>query len=135
VLRLLFHLSSEFLEGLVPRKLLLALCAITVTAASIALGATNATAHRPDRYYACVLTNSYTRLYSDWCDRCNRCDYCDRCCNRCYDCAEPVRAGRAFRVLSQRGGYLLVRNLQTQGWVHLGHLQIVSQAYCRAAGI
>jgi hypothetical protein len=82
-----------------------------------------------------VLTNSYTRLYSDWCDRCNRCDYCDRCCNRCYDCAEPVRAGRAFRVLSQRGGYLLVRNLQTQGWVHLGHLQIVSQAYCRAAGI
>ena len=54
---------------------------------------------------------------------------------RGYRCAQPVRHGRAFRVTSQKGGYLLVRNLQARGWIELNSVRLAPQAFCRAAGI
>ena len=58
---------------------------------------------------------------------------------RCYrqgrHCWRPVRSGRAFRVLRQEGGYLLVRNLQARGWIELNSVRFAPLEYCRAAGI
>jgi hypothetical protein len=58
-----------------------------------------------------------------------------RCYHRGRHCWRPVRNGRAFRVVRQEGGYLLVRNLQSRGWIELNSVRFAPQTYCRAAGI
>ena len=99
------------------RRLLLALLAPTLTAASAAAISTPAHAHYRVPYHACVVANSSTWL------------------RRCHGCGERVYKGRAFRVGRQHGEYLEVWNLETQGWVRFWALSPAPQAYCRAAGI
>jgi hypothetical protein len=116
-LLLLFHRSSEFLEGVVPRKLLAALCATAMTAVLVPLSAAHAHAH----YYACVEAHLGAWLHFQR-------------CNGCWD-REWVHPGRAFRVDWQSDGYLLVWNRDAKGWIKHYRLRIAPQAYCRAAGI
>jgi hypothetical protein len=53
-----------------------------------------------------------------------------------HHCMRPVHRGLAFRVVGQKGGYLLVRNKLTgRGWIELNSVRFAPQAYCRAAGI
>jgi hypothetical protein len=61
--------------------------------------------------------------------------FIDRCYRERHRCWRSVRKGRAFRVLRQEGGYLLVRNLRRRGWIELNSVRFAPQAYCRAAGI
>lgn len=74
------------------------------------------------RHRACVTADHGAWLYADR-------------CYRGHHCWRPVRYGRAFRVLRQQGGYLLVRNLQSRGWVELHSVRFAPKAFCRAAGI
>lgn len=105
----------------VSRKLLITTGAAALTIASIAASAPSV--HARPYYRACV-----TADYGAWLHR-------HRCYGSRYRCLKPVRSGRAFRVLRQENGYLLVRNLQMRGWIELNSLRIAPQASCRAAGI
>jgi hypothetical protein len=116
-----FHI--QFVErALVSRRLLLAVGTAALAIASIAASAAFAHAHSYRPYYrACVTADHGAWLYAPHCHR--------------YRCWVPVHSGRAFRVVRQTGGYLLVRNLEMRGWVELNSLHIAPQEYCRAAGI
>jgi hypothetical protein len=74
-------------------------------------------------YRACVTADHGAWLYAYRCYRQGR------------HCWRPVRTGRAFRVVRQQGGYLLVRNLHSRGWIELNSVRFAPQAYCRAAGM
>jgi hypothetical protein len=110
----------------VSPKSLFALGAAALTIASVAASAAPAYAeYEYDRvpYRACVAAG-----YGAWL-------FVYRCYGRHNRCVLPVRSGLAFRVERQKGGYLLVHNLQTRGWIELSSLRLVPQAYCRAAGL
>jgi hypothetical protein len=82
-----------------------------------------------DYYGACVLAERGARLYSLYANR-----WCDDCC-----CRRPawrhVRAGRAFRVEDQQGGYVLVSHREARGWIPYRHVRFAHEAFCRAAGM
>lgn len=100
------------------RRLLLALLAPLLAAASAAAISTAAHAHyRPPHYQACVTAKRFTWLYS------------------CYGCRSPVYLGRPFRVEGQDRGQLLVRNRQMWGWVNRSDLRLADDHDCWEAGI
>jgi hypothetical protein len=93
---------------------------MALTASSIPWLSAPAHAH-PHR--ACVVTNDDALL--SWC--------------RYYRCRRPVEVwvewGRAFRVKGQLGRLLLVGNDEMKGWIDIRAVDLVSEDYCRAAGI
>ncbi|MFZ1102641.1 MAG: hypothetical protein WAN86_07345 [Hyphomicrobiaceae bacterium] len=105
------------------RKSLFALgaAALMMMIGSLSWVAGPAQAH--SRHRACVTADHGAWLFAD------------RCHRRSRHCWKPARKGRAFRVLRQEGGYLLVRNLQARGWIELHSVRFAPWAYCRAAGI
>jgi hypothetical protein len=105
----------------VGRKTLFALGAAALTIGSMISVA--APVHAETDYQACVTVDHGAWLYAYRCYRQSR------------HCWMPVHTGRAFRVVRQSGGYLLVRNLQARGWIELNSIRFAPQAYCRAAGI
>ncbi|HEX6000232.1 MAG TPA: hypothetical protein VFZ16_12705 [Hyphomicrobiaceae bacterium] len=104
------------------RRFLHALSLAACVASLAALAAAPARAgHYRTHFDACVAAKHGAWLIRPYCDS--------------YRCWRPVHYGRAFRVLRQDDGYLLVRNVTGRGWIELNSLRIVPQAYCRAAGI
>jgi hypothetical protein len=123
-------LASAFLNQTVERAPVSRKSSLALGAAALVIGATAfvATPSRAesddDQYQACITAARGAWLFPVRCHH----DYGHRC-------ARPVHHGRAFRVLRQKGGYLLVRNLQARGWIELNSVRFAPQAYCRAAGI
>jgi hypothetical protein len=105
----------------VSRRSLFALGAAALMIGSLSLVAGPAQAHSRNR--PCVTADHGAWLFAYRCYRQDR------------HCWMPVRSGRAFRVVRQEGGYLLVRNLRRRGWIELNSVRFAPQAYCRAAGI
>jgi hypothetical protein len=122
----------------VSRKSLFALGAAALTIGSMTLVAapSHAQSHYGHHHYrACVTADHGAWLFAQ---RCHRHGYGygdgDGYGHRRH-CWRPVHSGRAFRVVRQSGGYLLVRNLQARGWIELNSLRVAPQEYCQAAGI
>jgi hypothetical protein len=102
----------------VSRRLFPALLAPMLAVIWLAASFTPAHAYYGVPYHGCVVVNSSTWLRT------------------CYDCRwERVYKGRAFRVERQRGEYLQVWNLESEGWVRFWALSPAPHSYCRAAGI
>jgi hypothetical protein len=123
-------IASAFLNQPVERAPVSRKSFLTLSTAALLLGA-GAIAAAPanaesddDHYRACITAARGAWLFRM---RCYHDNY--------YHCARPVHRGRAFRVLGQKGGYLLVRNLQARGWIELNSVRFAPQSYCRAAGI
>jgi hypothetical protein len=109
----------------VSRRSLVALGAAALTILSITAG--TASAHDEDDqfpYRACITAKRGAWLFAVRCHH-----------DHHHHCMRPVRRGLAFRVLGQKGGYLLVRNWRGRGWIELNSVRFAPQAYCRAAGI
>jgi hypothetical protein len=111
---------AQLTEPAVTRKSLFSLVAAALVTGSLSLAAPT---QAESRYRACV-----TADYGAWL-------YAQTCYHKRRHCWRPVRTGRAFRVVRQQGGYLLVRNLQSRGWIELNSVRFAPQAYCRAAGL
>jgi hypothetical protein len=108
----------------VSRRSLFALGATALTILSITATSVQAE-HDHIPYRACVTAEHGAWLFA------YRCYY-----HHHHRCMRPVRSGLAFRVIGQKGGYLLVRNnLRGRGWIELNSVRFAPQAYCRAAGI
>lgn len=108
------------------RRSLFALGAAALTILSITAGPVSA--HDDDDhipYRACITAKHGAWLFALRCHHYHRHHHCMR----------PVRNGLAFRVMGQKGGYLLVRNWQRRGWIELNSVRFAPQDYCRAAGI
>lgn len=109
------------------RRSLFALGAAALAILSTTAGA--ASAHDEDvhipPYRACITTEHGAWLFAETC----------RHYHHHHHCMRPVRSGLAFRVVGQKGGYLLVRNWRRRGWIELNSVRIAPQAYCRAAGL
>lgn len=103
------------------RRSLFALGAAALMIGSLSLVAGSAQAH--NRHRACVTADHGAWLFAE------------RCYRHRHRCWRPAHHGRAFRVLRQEGGYLLVRNHQARGWIELNSVRFAPLEYCRAAGI
>jgi hypothetical protein len=126
----MFGIASAFLSQLVERapvsrKSFLTFSTAVLLAGAAAIAPASAGGESDDDdYRACVTAARGAWLFKV---RCYHGNY--------FRCARPVHRGRAFRVLDQNGGYLLVRNLQARGWIELNSVRFAPQSYCRAAGI
>jgi hypothetical protein len=126
----MFGSASAFLIQLMERASVSRQSFLPIAAAALMIGATALVAapagadSRHHHYRACVTAAHGAWLFPFRCHH-----------GHGYRCAQPVRHGRAFRVTRQKGGYLLVRNLQARGWIELNSVHIAPQAFCRAAGI
>jgi hypothetical protein len=120
----------------VSRKSLFALgaaAALTIGAITLVAAPSHAQSHYDHRhhYRACVTTDHGAWLFAVACHGYGHGDgYGHR-----RHCWRPVHTGRAFRVVRQSGGYLLVRNLHARGWIELNSLRVAPQEYCQAAGL